>query len=83
MKGLSAELGDLRRHDVGLDPTTSEIQRRTIRPFSICSQEVRPRPSDHYLVAEEFDVKVHEENLITTQKGAGRSLADPVLTRCK
>ena len=50
-----------------IDPATRELQRRTIRPLSISSQEVRPRLGDHYLVAEQARRAMAER---TTKKRA-------------
>ena len=60
----------------GTQPT-GELQRRAIGPLSIGSHEVRPRPGDDNLVAEEFDVKVHGETLANNRKGCLRRSRHP------
>ena len=56
---------------MGINPATGELQGRAIRPFSVGSHESSPRSGDHYLGAEEFDVKVHGATLATNKiKGA-------------
>ena len=60
LKGLGTKFIHRGGSDVGTDPASGELQGRGIGPLPIRQHEIRPRLSDNYLFAVEFDLNVHD-----------------------
>ena len=63
LKGVGAELADLRRHDVGIEPASCENQVWPIGRFAIGGHHVRSRPGDDDFMAVELDMKLHPKSV--------------------